>query len=35
MNHLFRTAARYAGVLLITTISGSCGLVVGMALATA
>jgi hypothetical protein len=28
-----RAVGRYAGVLLIVMISGSCGLVVGMALA--
>lgn len=28
-----RAVGRYAGVLLIVVISGSCGLVIGMALA--
>jgi hypothetical protein len=29
-----RAVGRYAGVLLIVMISGSCGLVIGVALAT-
>lgn len=29
-----RAIGRYAGVLFITCISGSCGLVIGMALGT-